>query len=112
MAGNGISAEQAVEEIKGSGGYVTVVAGRLNVSRQHVYTLIKKYKTVADAIQDEREKQKDYAEGKLQEQIKAGNMTAIIFYLKTQAKARGYVERVETDQSGEITVTLKYDDQS
>jgi hypothetical protein len=27
--------------------------------------------------------------------IKAGNVTAIIFYLKTQAKDRGYVERQE-----------------
>ena len=44
---------------------------------------------------DEREGLKDFAEGKLMQQIDGGNITAIIFYLKTQAKDRGYIEKVE-----------------
>ena len=93
--GNGITAQEAIDAIQGSGGFVTVGAARLGVTRKTVYSLRKKFATVAEALEDERERQKDFAEGKLQEQIKAGNMTAIIFYLKTQAKNRGYVERIE-----------------
>jgi len=44
-----------------------------------------------------KEEIKDYAESKLVEQVQAGNMTAIIYYLKTQAKDRGYVEKSEND---------------
>lgn len=90
-----ITAKQAIKAIQGSGGYVTVIAARLGCSRTHVYNLRDKYTSVAEALEDEREKQKDFAEGKLQEQIRDGNTTATIFYLKTQAKDRGYVERQE-----------------
>ena len=39
----------------------------------------------------------DLAESKLIEAIKDGNLTAIIFFLKTQGKSRGYSERSEHD---------------
>ena len=37
----------------------------------------------------------DFSESKLLEQINAGNLTAIIFHLKTKGKKRGYVESME-----------------
>lgn len=37
----------------------------------------------------------DFAESQLHQQIKSGNPTSTIFYLKTQGKHRGYVERQE-----------------
>ena len=105
-----ITAKQAIDAVKGSGGYISVIAGRLGCSRSHVYNLRDKFATFAEALEDERERQKDFAEGKLQEQIKDGNMTAIIFYLKTQAKERGYVERQQVQQLN-IDVTLLTDEQ-
>ena len=39
----------------------------------------------------------DFAESKLHALIKAENVTAIIFFLKTKGKKRGYVERTEVD---------------
>ena len=111
-----ITAEEAIKAITGSQGMIATIAKRLNCSRRHVYRLRDKYVTVAEAIVDEREKMKDFAESKLAEQIGAGNTTAIIFYLKTQGKDRGYVERQEvTGQDGEpleLVFTWRGDDQA
>ena len=40
----------------------------------------------------------DFAESKLHKNIEKGKETSIIFYLKTKAKKRGYIERTEIDQ--------------
>ena len=105
---NGISATQAIEAARDSKGFVTIIAKRLGCSRTYVYTLAKKYPTFQQAIDEEREGLKDFAEGKLQEQINAGNMTAIIFYLKTQAKERGYVERHEVTGKDGDSITINF----
>lgn len=96
-----ISATKAIAAIEDSGGFVTQIAKRLDCTRKTVYNLIDKYPTVKEALEDEREKLKDMTEGKLLAQIKTGNMTAIIFYLKTQAKDRGYIERQDITSLGE-----------
>ncbi len=88
-----ITAKQAIEAVKDSKGFITTVAKRLGCDRTTVYRLKDKFPTVAQAIIDERETLKDFAEGKLFSQIDDGNTTAIIFYLKTQAKDRGYIEK-------------------
>ena len=106
-----ITIEQAIEAAKGSGGFVTEVAKRLGCSRNHVHVLRRKWVAFENAFIDEKEKQKDFAEGKLLSQIKAGNMTGIIFYLKTQAKDRGYIERQEiTGAEGAPILVVKWND--
>ena len=101
-----LKAAEIVEKVKGSGGYVSVVAGRLGISYRHVNNLRHKFPTVAEAFAEEREKQLDYAEGKLQEKIRTGDTTSIIFYLKTQGKGRGYVERQELSGPGGVKLDL------
>lgn len=88
-------AEDFLQHIPNSRGIVTVIAKRMGCNRNTVTNAMNRFPTVRQAIEEEREGMKDFTEGKLFEQINAGNMTAIIFYLKTQAKDRGYVERVE-----------------
>lgn len=90
-----ITAQEAIEAAQGSKGIITVIARKLGCSRSHVYNLMKMFPDFAVAIKDERESMKDFAESKLYQQVDNGNMTAIIFYLKTQAKDRGYIERQE-----------------
>jgi hypothetical protein len=90
-----ITAKQAIEAARGSRGFVTTIARQLACDRTHVYRLMDKFPTFKQAVADERESLKDFAEGKLFQQIDDGNTTAIIFYLKCQAKERGYVERQE-----------------
>jgi len=48
------------------------------------------------AIQEGRNRILDLAENKLASKIKEGDTTSLIFFLKTQGKARGYVEKTET----------------
>ena len=86
---------------------VTVIARRLAISRTHFYRLREQYATVAEALDDERESLKDLAESKLVQNIKAGDNTAIIFYLKTQAKERGYTERIDFRVQQQVETELE-----
>lgn len=94
--------EQIIEALTTCGGFVSVAARRLGCTFQTIYNYRDRYKEVRQALLDIREGQKDFAEGKLLENIKKGKETSLIFYLKTQAVDRGYVERHEiTGLSGE-----------
>lgn len=89
------TAEQIANALIEAKGFVSVAAKNLGCAPNTVRNYIKRYATCAQAVEDTREEMKDFAESKLFTEIKNGNITAIIFYLKTQAKDRGYVERAE-----------------
>jgi predicted transcriptional regulator len=90
---------QALREAKGM---VSIAARRLGVSRQAVNQRISKHPTLREARDDAREEMTDVAELRLYERIQAGEAWAVCFYLKTQGKERGYVERTEhTNTPGE-----------
>ena len=85
-----------IKAIKNTGGIVNNAAQALGCSRQTIYNAMERWPEVAQARKDEIETLKDVVEEKLIEQIMQGNMTAIIWFSKTQMKDRGYVERVES----------------
>ena len=107
---------ECLNATKDSRGIVSIIADRLGLSRKQTYELMERYPAFKQAIYDEREKRKDRAELTL-DSIIAGhwvtdpnsppdkpirvyvppNVTGLIFYLKTQARDRGYVERTEID---------------
>lgn len=84
-----------MKAIPGSNGVISVVAGRVGCSRRTVYNAINGDPEIKQALYDAREELKDMAESVLFTMIKERNITALIFYLKTQARDRGYVERQE-----------------
>ncbi len=87
--------KQAIAAIKESRGFVTKAAFLCDTSRTTFHAMINKHPKLREAVEDAREANKDFVENKLMTSIDNDNITAIIFYLKTQAKDRGYVERQE-----------------
>lgn len=90
-------ADEVAAAIKKAKGFVTVAARDLGCTTQTIHNYRNAYKAVADAFEESRESHLDFTEGKLLEQIKAGNITGIIFYLKTQGRNRGYIERSQVE---------------
>lgn len=103
--------EQFLKAIQGSGGYVSLIADRVGCSIPTVYAWKDKEPEIEEAIKREKVRQVDFAEGKLQSLIKKENPTAIIFYLKTQGKDRGYVERQELTGMDGNPLSLKWSDE-
>ena len=86
---------QVSEALRASDGNLTAAATKLGVTRQGVYDYIDRYK-LQEVLDQSREKMADEAVGQLHRLVRDGNLGAIIFYLKTQVKSRGYTERIET----------------
>jgi hypothetical protein len=102
------SAQQVADAIREARGFVTVAAEKLGCHRATVQRYINDYATVKEAVEDSREKRHDYVENKLMSAINDGNVTAIIFYLKTQCKDRGYVERTEHTGEAGGAIRIEY----
>lgn len=84
-----------IEALKSSLGVVMSASKKTGIARSTHYEWCKsdpEYKAAVDEIGEDAV---DFVETSLFGQIKDGNTTATIFYLKTKAKHRGYVERQE-----------------
>ena len=89
------TAEQVAEAVKKSYGIINGAAVALGCSRQTVENYIRKYKAVKDAYSEANEITLDFVETEFLKKIKSGDTTAMIFYLKTKGRQRGYIERHE-----------------
>lgn len=92
--------EKVASAITDAGGILVSAARSLRCNRRTVWDYCQNFEVCAKAREEADASTADLAESKLIEQINEGNMTAIIFYLKTKAKARGYVERLEQTGAG------------
>lgn len=94
-------------------GNIAAIARRLGVSRGTIHNRMKDSPKLGVAIEDARESMIDNVESALYREVLAGNVTAMIFWLKTQGKRRGWVERQElTGADGKdvvIRVVYGYD---
>ena len=96
--------EQLLKTLEKSLGIVSTACESIGISRTTYYKYYnedKDFKRSVDSIGDIA---LDCAESQLFELIKEKNVTAIIFYLKTKGKKRGYIEKQESrDNSNNIT---------
>jgi len=88
-----------IEALEKSLGVVTTACKLVGIARSTFYEYMKDDPEFAEAVKDIDEVTIDFAESQLHKQIKDGNTTATIFYLKTKGKKRGYVEKTEIDFS-------------
>ena len=106
------TATQIIKALREKHGNLSAAARYLGCDRHTVSRYIALYPSVKAVADEERETLIDFAENQLFQQVKDGNITAIIFTLKTIGKQRGYVERQEitgADDNG-IVFMVKYDE--
>ena len=87
--------ENLLKALEKSLGIVSTACVSIGISRTTYYKYYnedKEFKQSVDSIGDIA---LDCAESQLFELIKEKNVTAIIFYLKTKGKKRGYVEKLQ-----------------
>jgi hypothetical protein len=87
---------QILEALMKSAGIISAAAEQLPICRQAVQNRLRRSPGLRKQADKITEVNLDFAESKLLENIKEGNVASIIFYLKTKGKDRGYVERTET----------------
>lgn len=95
-----------IEKMKKTLGNITASCEAAQIARTTYYDWYEKDAKFRAAIDAISESCIDFAESSLMQQIKDGNPTSTIFYLKTKGKKRGYVEKIETEQKIESVVTF------
>lgn len=113
-----------IEALEKSLGIVTTAAEQVGISRKTHYQWLKEDEEYKQEVESLTDAALDYAESKLFEKITGVEVvsgydkesgepitytqppsdTAIIFYLKTKGKKRGYIERTEVEQSGGLSI--------
>jgi hypothetical protein len=84
-----------LDALEKSLGVVTTACKNTGIPRRTFYNWLSNDEEFAKEVNDMKEIALDYAESKLHARITEGSDTAIIFFLKTQGKSRGYIERSE-----------------
>ena len=88
---------QVITALQQSGGIMAHAARKLGLERSTLHKRIHENPKLMESLEAAKERNLDLAESKLMQAINDRELTAIIFYLKTQGKRRGYIERHEFD---------------
>lgn len=88
-------AKRLLEALDAGSGNVSYACEKEKITRPTFYNWVNDNPEFREAVEAIKEKGKDFVESKLMKLIADENVAAIIFYLKTQAKDRGYFEKQE-----------------
>ena len=100
-----------VEKMKKTLGNITASSEAAGINRCTYYEWYEKDADFRAAIDAISESCIDFAESSLMQQIKDGNPTSTIFYLKTKGKKRGYIETQElTGKDGKDLIPAQMTD--
>lgn len=87
--------DEVIAALRKARGIMRYAASSLGCHRTTISGMAKRHAEVQAVLEEETEGLIDTAEGKLAEAIARGELGAIIFFLKTRGKRRGYIERGE-----------------
>jgi hypothetical protein len=90
-----VSKAAIIKAIRGSGGIMSTVAKKLDVSWYTAKRYIDAFPETLQAYEEEQEAVLDMAEGTLLSSIKNGDVQASKWFLSTKGKRRGFSERLE-----------------
>ncbi len=86
-----------IEKLKNNLGNISKTCTACNISRSTFYNWKESDSAFSESIEEIDEFTLDTVEDSLLKQIKDGNTTATIFFLKTKGAKRGYIEKFQTD---------------
>ena len=89
------TAEEVIASIEKNRGNIAAVGRQMGVSRMTIHRYMHEHPTIRAALDDARESMLDNAESVLYKKVLEGSTPELIFFLKTQGRNRGYVERSE-----------------
>lgn len=78
-------------------GIMTTCAKQLGVTPMTMYKWVNSSEKLKETLSNSRDRMIDMAESQLIKNIKDGKETSLIFFLKCQAKKRGYIDRQEVE---------------
>ncbi len=96
--------------MENSGGILTVISNRLGVHRATLSKYVRENPSLQERLAIEIESSIDIVESSLMRLIREGNVAATIFFLKTKAKQRGYIERQEVQNVQPSTIEITPDE--
>ena len=102
-----VSIKRVVEAYNKKGCNISATCAALGISRQSFYNYKDSSEKLREQLEEADEARLDFAESKLMEHINDGDVTSLIFFLKTKGKARGYVERTENVVSNPFLELMK-----
>lgn len=99
-----------LQAIKGSGGIVNTIATRLGCDWHTAKKYINEWEETKQAYADETEIILDTAESAIFTSIQQGEVQSAKWLLATKGKQRGYSERHEIENTGNITILIDEQD--
>jgi len=95
MAHSKKNKEDFIDILRANGGNIQAACKHCHIGRRTIYEWRDKEEWIAEAIEDIREISVDNVETSLYKSAMEGNVTAQIFFLKTQGRSRGYIEKID-----------------
>lgn len=86
-----------IDAYRANMGNATAASSSVGINRITYWRWYNSDPKFAALVDEVKEEQIDLAESELRKLVKSGNITAVIFTLKTIGKERGYIERTETE---------------
>lgn len=88
-------------------GIMTAACKAADIGRTTIFRWRKEDAEFDQALNEVLEERKDFAENAMLKKIQSGDTACILFYLKTQCRDRGYIERSELAVDSAVDEELK-----